>query len=152
MLSTTHDQQFILFRVEGETYAVGVNETHEVIRYKQPKRIPHAPAHVLGVINLRGAIIPVVGLRERFSLESKPADDETRVIVAAQNGRLTGLVCDAVERVVAIPAANIEENPDIEQRRGLSAIRGVAYLDEENSVVFLLALDMVLAQTGENVP
>ena len=84
MLSTTHDQQFILFRVEGETYAVGVNETHEVIRYQQPKRIPHAPAHVLGVINLRGAIIPVVGLRERFSLESKPADDETRVIVAAQ--------------------------------------------------------------------
>ncbi len=150
MLSTAQHQQFILFRVEGETYAVGVSETHEVIRYRQPKRIPHAPPHVLGVINLRGAIIPVVGLRERFSLESKPADEETRIIVATQNGRLTGLVCDAVERVVAIPLANIEENPDIEQRRGLSAIRGVAHLDEEESVVFLLALDMVLGQAGDS--
>jgi purine-binding chemotaxis protein CheW len=152
MQATAQEQQFILFRVEGETYAVGVNETHEVIRYKEPKRIPHAPAHVLGVINLRGAIIPVVGLRERFSLESKTADEETRIIVATQKDRLTGLVCDAVERVVAIPVANIEENPDIEHKRGLSAIRGVAHLDEEDSVVFLLALDMVLGQTGESVP
>ncbi|GAB4423627.1 MAG: chemotaxis protein CheW [Turneriella sp.] len=152
MESAAQEQQFILFRVEGETYAVGVNETHEVIRYKEPRRIPHAPAHVLGVINLRGAIIPVVGLRERFSLESKSPEDETRIIIATQKGRLTGLVCDAVERVVTIPVANIEENPDIEQRRGLSSIRGVAHLDEEDSVVFLLAIDMVLGQTGESVP
>ena len=151
MESVTQDEQFILFRVEGENYAIGVSETLEVIRYKAPKRIPHAPPHVLGVINLRGAIIPVVGLRERFLLEARPADEETRVIVATQNGRLTGLVCDSVERVVSIPSANIEENPDVDQRRGLSAIRGIAHLDEEDSVVFLLALDMVLAQTGENV-
>lgn len=151
MQSVTQDEQFILFRVEGETYAVGVSETHEVIRYKTPKRIPHAPPHVLGVINLRGAIIPVVGLRERFSLESRAVDDETRIIIAKQNARLTGLVCDSVERVVSIPSANIEENPDVDHRRSLSAIRGVAHLDEEDSVVFLLALDSVLAQIAEDV-
>jgi purine-binding chemotaxis protein CheW len=152
MFATTQDQQFILFRVADETYAVGVHETHEVIRYKEPKRIPHAPAHVLGVINLRGAIIPVIGLRERFSLESKIPDEETRIIVTTQNGRLHGLVCDAVERVVLVPAANIEENPDLEERRGLSAVRGVAHLDDKDSVVFLLALDMVLAQTDASAP
>jgi purine-binding chemotaxis protein CheW len=146
-----HEQQFILFRVGGETYAVGVHETHEVIRYKEPKRIPHAPAHVLGVINLRGAIIPVIGLRERFSLESKAPDEQTRIIVTRYNDRLTGLVCDLVERVVAIPAANIEENPDTEHKRSLSAIRGVAHLDNEDSVIFLLAIDLLQSHSGESV-
>lgn len=134
------DQQYILFKVSGETYGVSVTDTHEVIRYKEPRRIPHAPPHILGVINLRGQIIPVVGLRERFSLESLPPGEETRIIIIIHEGKLTGLVCDSVERVLPIPHANIEENPDYDQSKSLSAIRGVAHLDEEDSVVFLLAL------------
>lgn len=147
----TH-QQYILFRVDGETYAIGVNRTHEVIRYKEPRRIPHAPTHVLGVINLRGAIIPVIGLREQFSLEPRAPDSDTRVIVATLNDRFAGLVCDSVERVVSIPAANIEENPNLSGRGTRSSIRGVAHLDNDDSVVFLLALESVLAETGESVP
>lgn len=146
MQNALHEQQFILFKIDGETYAVGVNETHEVIQYKKPKRIPHAPPHLLGVINLRGAIIPVVGLRERFSLDPRAPDEETRIIVTTKNGRLVGLVCDSIERVVAIAQENIEENPDWEQKHDSSAIRGVAHLDNDDSVIFLLALDAIFSE------
>lgn len=150
MPSALNEQQFILFKIAGETYAVGVHETHEVIKYKKPKHVPHAPPHLLGVINLRGAIIPVVGLRERFSLEPREPDEETRIIVTHHNARLVGLVCDAVEKVVPIAQANIEENPDWEQKRAISAIRGVAHLDNEDSVIFLLALDAILTEDSSN--
>ena len=59
--------QFVLFKIGPETYAVEIGETQEVLRYREPKRVPHAPRHVLGVINLRGQIIPIVGLREKFA-------------------------------------------------------------------------------------
>lgn len=141
MTNIQQNQQYILFRVAGETYGVSVIDTHEVIRFKEPRRIPHAPKHILGVINLRGQIIPVVGLRERFSVESMTPNEETRVIVITFEGKLTGLVCDTVERVVTIPAENIEESAEYQKSKSVSSIRGVAHLDETDSVVFLLALE-----------
>ncbi len=140
--------QFVLFKIGPETYAVDIAETQEVLRYREPKKIPHAPRHVLGVINLRGQIIPIVGLRERFSVESAEAGAETRIIVTHNSGRLTGIVCDSVERVVFIPAKNIEENPDFAQNATQSAIRGVAHLDDDDSVIFMLNLAIV-AQDDE---
>jgi len=135
--------QFVLFKIGPETYAVDIAETQEVLRYRAPKKIPHAPRHVLGVINLRGQIIPVVGLREKFALESQEAAAETRIIVCHNEGKLTGIVCDSVERVVFIPAKNIEENPDFAQQTSQSAIRGVAHIDDDDSVIFLLNLGIL---------
>lgn len=148
MQASGPQNQFVLFKIGPETYAVDIAETQEVLRYREPKRIPHSPRHVLGVVNLRGQIIPIIGLRERFSIESLAAGAETRIIVTHNEGKLTGIVCDSVERVVFIPAKNIEENPDFAQNQAQSAIRGVAHLDDDDSVIFLLNL-AILAEDEE---
>lgn len=140
MQDSSQGEQFVLFKIADETYAVPISHTQEVLRFKEVKRIPHAPAHVLGVINLRGQIIPVIGLRQKFSLPDLAPSEETRIIVTAYEGRLTGVVCDSVERVVFLPQKNIEENPDFSGKRAATAIRGVAHLDEAESVIFLLSL------------
>ncbi len=140
MQDSSQGEQFVLFKIAEETYAVPISHTQEVLRFKEPKRIPHAPAHVLGVINLRGHIIPVIGLRQKFSLPDLAPTEETRIIVTAHEGRLTGIVCDSVERVVFLLQKNIEENPDFGGKRAATAIRGVAHLDETESVIFLLSL------------
>jgi purine-binding chemotaxis protein CheW len=139
--------QFVLFKIGVETYAVEIGETQEVLRYQEPRKIPHAPAHVLGVINLRGQIIPVVGLREKFSLETAEVTPETRIIVTSAAGKLTGIVCDSVERVVFLPAKNVEENPDFANGGTRTSIRGVAHLDGDDGVIFLLALATITADT-----
>jgi purine-binding chemotaxis protein CheW len=149
MQAIAAENQFVLFKIGPETYAIDIAETQEVLRYREPKRIPHAPRHVLGVVNLRGQIIPIVGLRERFSVESAAAGAETRIIVTHNEGKLTGIVCDSVERVVFIPAKNIEENPEFAQNQTQSAIRGVAHLDDDDSVIFLLNLAIL---TDEEEP
>ncbi|HRP70000.1 MAG TPA: chemotaxis protein CheW [Turneriella sp.] len=137
--------QYVLFKVGVETYAVEIAETQEVLRYQEPRRIPHAPSHVLGVINLRGQIIPIVGLRERFSIEPIPPTAETRIIVVASEGKLTGVVCDSVERVLYIPIENIEANPDFANSGTRSSIHGVAHQEGEEGVIFLLAISTVTA-------
>ena len=138
--------QFVLFKIGVETYAIEIGEAQEVLRYQVPRKIPHSPRHVLGVINLRGQIIPVVGLREKFSLDSAEPGEETRIIVTAAAGKLTGIVCDAVERVVPIPEKNIEENPDFASGATGTSIRRVAHLDNEDGVIFLLALSTITAE------
>jgi purine-binding chemotaxis protein CheW len=149
MQDSSQGEQFVLFKIAEETYAVPISHTQEVLRFKEPKRIPHAPPHVLGVINLRGQIIPVIGLRQKFSLPDAAHTDETRIIVTAYEGRLAGIVCDSVERVVFLQQKNIEENPDFTGKRAATAIRGVAHLDETESVIFLLSLSELSQGAGE---
>lgn len=149
MEDSAQGEQFVLFKIAEETYAVPISHTQEVLRFKEAKRIPHAPVHVLGVINLRGQIIPVIGLRQKFALPDAPPTDETRIIVVAFEGRLTGIVCDSVERVVFLQHKNIEENPDFSGKRAATAIRGVAHLDEAESVIFLLSLNDLSHSTGD---
>lgn len=149
MQDSSQGEQFVLFKIAEETYAVPISHTQEVLRFKEPKRIPHAPSHVLGVINLRGQIIPVIGLRQKFSLPDAAHTDETRIIVTAYEGRLAGVVCDSVERVVFLQQKNIEENPDFTGKRAATAIRGVAHLDEAESVIFLLSLSEISQGAGE---
>ena len=151
MQDSGHSEQYVLFRIGDETYAVPISQTQEVLRYKEPKKIPHAPTHVLGVINLRGNLIPIVGLREKFALSSAEPTAETRVIVLIDNDRLTGIVCDSVERVVFLHSRNIEENPSFSGKRGAAAIRGVAHLDEADSVIFLLSLRNLTDDVAESL-
>ena len=144
----TRGIQFVLFKIGVETYAIEIAETQEVLRYQEPRRIPHSPAHVLGVINLRGQIIPIVGLREKFSLEAGEITAETRIIVTLSGGKLTGIVCDSVERVAYIPAGNIEENPDFTTGETRTSIRGVAHLEGDDGVIFLIALHTITADSA----
>jgi purine-binding chemotaxis protein CheW len=138
--------QFVLFKIGVDTYAVEIAEAQEVLRFQEPRKIPHAPTHVLGVINLRGQIIPVVGLREKFFLPAVEITSETRIIVTLYASKLAGIVCDSVERVVYIPIKNIEENPDFASGVTRSSIRGVAHIDGEDGVIFLLALSTITAE------
>jgi len=149
MIDSSQGEQYVLFKIAEETYAVPISHTQEVLRFKEAKRIPHAPPHVLGVINLRGHIIPVIGLRQKFSLPEATPDEETRIIVVSFEGRLTGVVCDSVERVVFLQNKNIEENPDFSGKRVATAIRGVAHLDEAESVIFLLSLNDLSQSAGD---
>ena len=73
--------------------------------------LPKAPASVKGVINLRGEVIPIVDLRESFGLSAQEQKSRTRVIVAEVHGRLVGMVVDAANQVVRVPASQFDRPP-----------------------------------------
>ncbi len=83
----------------------------EVIRVRETTWLPKAPSFVKGIINLRGDVIPIVDLRDKFGLEPREATAMTRVIVVEVEGRLVGMVVDSASQVVRIPRTRSSRRP-----------------------------------------
>ena len=100
--------------------------------------VPQAPSYCEGVINLRGKVIPVIDLRNKFGMDSKPRDKETRIAVCDVNDMQIGMIVDSVQEVLRIPGSSVEACPDIATSVGQDYIRGVAKLEDR----LLLFLDI----------
>src|SRR6202047_2549523 len=110
-------EQYLTFMLAGEEYGVDILRVQEIKGWDKVTRIPHAPEHVLGVINLRGAVVPILDLRRRFGLS---ASDQLRAPViivlnttTARGDVTSGLVVDAVCDVCEIAADSIQPAPDV---------------------------------------
>ena len=108
--------KYLTFKLEGGSYGIDVLKVREIIRHSNITGMPQMPPFIRGVINLRGKIIPVMDLRQRF--EFAPADDtgQTCIIVVqvkSTDGKAAamGLVVDGVEEVINLNDADIEETP-----------------------------------------
>jgi purine-binding chemotaxis protein CheW len=105
--------QQLTFDLAGEEYGVEILAVREIRGWSRVTRIPQTPAHLLGVLNLRGAIVPIMDLRLRFGLERESYGDNTVVIIVALGERLFGIVVDAVSDVIDIDPASVKPVPDM---------------------------------------
>ena len=94
--------QQLTFNLAGEEYGVDILSVREIRGWSRVTRIPQTPDHLLGVLNLRGAIVPIMDLRLRFGLERESYGDSTVVIIVAVAERLFGIVVDAVSAAVGV--------------------------------------------------
>ncbi len=140
--------QLISFAVGDEEYGLDILGVKEVIRIRQITRLPKAPSFVKGIINLRGDVIPILDLRDRFGLEHQEYTNTTRVIVVDVDDKLVGMVVDEANQVVRIPADQIDPTPPIVGTLSAEYIRGVGKLDER--LIILLNIDRILT-TEEKV-
>ena len=101
----------------------------EVIRMRQITWLPKAPACVKGIINLRGDVIPIVDLREKFGLVAQEQTAMTRIIVVEVEGRPVGMVVDSASQVVRVPADQFEPPPPMLGMAAQGFITGVGKLD-----------------------
>lgn len=105
--------QQLTFSLADEEYGVDILSVREIRGWSRVTRIPQTPACLLGVLNLRGAIVPIMDLRLRFGLEREAYGDSTVVIIVAVAERLFGIVVDAVSDVADIDPAAIKPVPDM---------------------------------------
>jgi purine-binding chemotaxis protein CheW len=152
--------QYLTFMLAAEVYAIGILAIKEIIEYRGVTEVPMMPASVRGVINLRGAVVPVVDLQARFG---RPASEITKrtciVIVEVATGderHVVGVVVDAVNEVLEIPATEIEPAPAFGTRirsefiQGMGKVRGkfVILLDANH----VLALHDIGVQPAPDAP
>lgn len=102
------DIQMLTFLLAAEEYGVDVMKVKEVICLPEITRTHDSPHHVEGIINLRGSVIPVISLRKRFGLPAVPYDLETRIVVAAVSGVVTGIIVDGISEVTRIRRQDIQ--------------------------------------------
>ena len=129
--------QLVGFRLQGEEYGLDILEVQEIIRMQNLTRVPNAPDFVEGVINLRGKVIPVVGLRKRFGLPPHEKTKDSRIVVVELKGDVLGFEVDSVSEVLRIPADTVEPAPRLSMRNN-EYISGVGKLEGR----LLLLLDV----------
>jgi len=135
--------QIVTFQVGTESFALEILRVHEIIRFRQLTRVPNLPSYVEGVLNLRGKVIPVVGLRQRIGLERKEPNGTTKIIVATVNDEVLGFMVDSVSEVLRISADTVEPSPRLGEG-GQRYVSGVAKVNEQ--LLLLLDLDKLLNQ------
>jgi len=127
--------QFVGFRLDAEDYAIAITKIQEIILMKPITRIPQMPSFIEGLINLRGSVIPIVNLRERFGLPRRDLDDETRTIVVNVQDKTVGCIVDAVTQVMRINRDAIQPPPLSVQSVSQQYIAGLAKLDDRLLIV-----------------
>lgn len=138
--------QYLTFLLAGEEYGVDILRVQEIKGWDSVTQIPNTPAYIKGVINLRGTIVPIVDLRERFTLESIPYGVTTVVIVLRVNGekgdRIMGIVVDAVSEVYNISEDALKPAPDFGQAISTDFVMGLGTVDDK--MIIVLDIDHLL--------
>ncbi|HZQ91748.1 MAG TPA: chemotaxis protein CheW [Terriglobales bacterium] len=138
------DMQMVGFQVGRETFAVPIAQVHEILRVPDIAPVPEAPAHVEGVMNLRGKIISVVDLRKRFGERNLERGRRSRVMVVEVDQRKVGLIVDSASEVFRLAPSQVEPPPHAvsEGEGGAGYVIGVGKLN--GRIVLLVDLARVL--------
>jgi purine-binding chemotaxis protein CheW len=134
-------RQLVVFELAGELYGLNIFEVREIIRDTPATKIPSAPNFVEGIVNLRGKIIPVIDLKERFGLEKADKTKNTRIIIADISGQETGLVVDSVKEVATIDENSIEPTP---AATTINAVFVEGLAKKDNRLIIIIKLDLLL--------
>jgi len=131
------------FNVGRETYGIPIASLHEIVRVPEITAVPDAPAHLEGVINLRGKIVSVIDLRKRFGKPTTALDRHSRILVVGHRGRLAGMIVDSASEVIKIPETDVETAPAMMREGSLDCVTGLGKY--KGRLIILLDIDKVLA-------
>lgn len=137
------EMQLVVFELGNESCGVDISRIQDINRMQQITEIPHAPDSVVGVINLRGKVIPVVDLRKKLGLPPAEHTKSTRIMVVRTGEGLIGMIVDAVSQVLRISSDSVEPPSPVLAGTDSRYLRGIAKIDEE--LIVLLDLDYVLS-------
>jgi len=142
--------QFLSFTLGDEEYGVTILSVQEIRSWEPVSKIPNVPSYEKGVVNLRGAIVPIIDLRERFNLEHSEYTNLTVVVVLQAicrgRNRTMGVVVDSVSNVMNIQKDNIQSAPDFGTKVSTEFINGIASVDKR--MVMLLDVEKLLKLDG----
>ncbi|MDP2062535.1 MAG: chemotaxis protein CheW [Phaeovulum sp.] len=121
--------ELLSFRLADQEYSVDIMSVREIRGWTRATPLPHAPAHVRGVINLRGTVLPVVDLSTRLGMAPVAGDARNVIIVVQLGGQNAGLLVDAVSDIVAVPRAALRPPPDLAADAAHNFISALTILD-----------------------
>lgn len=147
MEAAGEQQQYLTFMLGSEMFAIGILSIKEIIEYGRLTEVPRMPEFIRGVINLRGAVVPVIDLGTRFGKEATAVGRRTCIVIIELEHegeqQVIGVMVDAVNEVLEIPAAEIEPPPSFGSRIRTDFIRGMGKV--EGRFIIILSVGHVLS-------
>ncbi len=147
--------QYLTFMLAGEEYGLNILNVQEIKGWEGATPIPNTPEHVLGVINLRGTVVPIIDLRNCFRLEKADFGTTTVIIVVKTRGednyeRVVGMVVDAVSEVYNLNESAIENTPSMGTVVSTEYIKGLATIDDK-MIILLNINHMIEVEVGKEI-
>ena len=137
------EQQLVVFDLANEHYGVDIGAVESIIKMQAITAVPRAPSFVEGVTNLRGKVLPVIDLRQRFGFQAEEKTKETRIVVVEMANMTVGMVVDGVSEVIQVTEEDIEPPSPIVMTIDSAFITGIAKVGER--LIILLDLSKVLS-------
>jgi purine-binding chemotaxis protein CheW len=134
--------EMLTFRMGSESYAVLVEDVREVLKVRDSTMVPNAPAFILGVMSLRGAMIPIIDLGKRLGLDSLVRDERSRIVVMNTDEEDVGLIVDRVTGVIRVMPGEIKPAPE-HMEQGAEFLRGIVRKDDK--LFILLDIEKAVA-------
>ena len=147
-LDAADTQQFLTFKLAGEEYGVGILTVQEIRGWSQVTKVPHTPDWLLGVINLRGVVVPIIDLRVKFNFANADYNEFTVVIILTVATRVVGVVVDGVSDVITLAPSQIKPAPSLGTGADTRHIIGFGTLDERMRILMDVEKLMAGADMG----
>ncbi|PLY00576.1 MAG: chemotaxis protein CheW, partial [Desulfuromonas sp.] len=139
--------QYLTFRLGQESFGIDVLKVREILDFVEVTKVPKAPDYMLGVINLRGSVVPVVDLRKRFNIDSGARTKDNCIIVLEINLNdeqlKVGIIGDMVEEVIDLRSEQIEPPPKLGSQLRAEFIVGMG--KQEEAFIILLDIDKIFS-------
>ncbi len=154
MANDSDIEQFLTFELAGEAYGVEILKVQEIRGWEPVREIPNTPDFIKGALNLRGSIVPIIDLRERFGMEKTEYSPITVVIVLCventQGTNVMGIVADAVSDVLEIQLSEIKNTPELGSKIDTRYMRGM-YVGNKQMVMLLDADKLLDSEQFEGI-
>lgn len=145
--ATTGETEYLSFGLGNSEYSVEIMSVREIRGWTRTTSLPHSPAYVRGVINLRGAVLPVIDLAIRLGLPATEPEDRNVIIVVDVDSRTMGLRVDAVSDILTLTQDQLHPPPDVATSTGARFVKALTILDER--MVRVLDLTQVMPSSNE---
>lgn len=138
--------ELISFRIGEQEFCLDIMAVREIRGWTAVTPLPHSPAYVSGVINLRGAVLPILDLKARLGLGVSQPTPHSVIIVAHIGHRLVGLLVDAVSEILAAEHDSVQPTPNVGCDTVARFVRGI--IPQEGRMISWIALDDILPESG----
>jgi purine-binding chemotaxis protein CheW len=141
----TKRMELISFQIREQAFCVDLMAIREIRSWTQATPLPQSPDYIRGVVNLRGAVLPIVDLGARLGLGSTEPTARHAILVTEIAGRVVGLLVDGVSEILSLPAETLQPTPDVGSPITRESVLGL--LTHDGRMLTLLSLDKVLPET-----
>ena len=139
---TGDELELISFRIDTQEFCLDIMAVREIRGWTQATALPYSPSYVRGVINLRGAVLPIIDLKARLGLGMCEPTPRSVIIVVQIGQRIVGLLVDAVSEILATGTASVQPTPNVSCDVVAQFVRGIIPL--EGRMITWIALDQVM--------
>jgi purine-binding chemotaxis protein CheW len=138
----SNKREFIVFRLGNQDYCIDIMRVREIRGWTTTTAIPHAQHYMLGVINLRGAVLPILDLASRFGLPPAKPHQRSTVVVVEARAQLAGLLVESVSDIVGVSEDMIQATPEVSSALAREFVKGVIAF--EGRMVSLVSTERIL--------